>query len=320
MKILIVDDNAEDRYLLKLNMVHHGCEVIEAANGAEGLHLASSDRPDLIVSDALMPVMDGFQFLRCIKTDESLRSIPFIFYSAVYTGNKEAELAISLGAEAFIVKPKDAQEFWDELSTILTRCTLKKESVVRTELGHEEEDFLRKYSHIVAEKLEEKVRILEAARANIAEKEQEWQETFDAIGDCVTIHDLNNNVLLANKACRNVLGVSPDEIHSRKCFELFHKTRGPVGTCPMFSTVQTGASSEIELFEPSLNTWLSISCFPLSGKDGAVRGVVHFAKDITLRKKMEKDLSEQRSQPSLYFRTGGGRHCPRELGRALVEG
>lgn len=102
MKILIVEDIADDRRLLRYNLEHHGCEVIEAADGQEGLAMAKAHKPDMIISDALMPKMDGFQFLRAVKTDDSLKEIPFVFYSATYTGYKEAELAISLGAEEFI--------------------------------------------------------------------------------------------------------------------------------------------------------------------------------------------------------------------------
>src|SRR6185369_297950 len=104
MKTLVVDDNAADRKILRYLLERRGCEVIEAADGSEGLTMAEIHVPALIISDALMPKMDGFQFLRKIKTDPALRNIPFIFYSSVYTGTRDEQLAMSLGADAFVVK------------------------------------------------------------------------------------------------------------------------------------------------------------------------------------------------------------------------
>lgn len=160
MKVLIAEDDPATRRLLRLYVEMLKCEVIEAENGQAGLEMAVAHKPDLIISDAKMPVMDGFQFLRKIKGDEKLRSIPFIFYSSFYTGESEYELAMSLGAKAVISKPKTPAEFQDELCSILEECTTKKEKK-SAEKPMEDEEYLRKYSSIVVVKLEEKVEELE---------------------------------------------------------------------------------------------------------------------------------------------------------------
>lgn len=161
MNVLIVDDNADDRKILRYTLEHHGCEVVEAQDGQEGLERANALRPDLIISDALMPRMDGFEFLRRIKMAAELSSIPFVFHSAVYTGLKDKDLALSLGAEAFISKPMEPTAIWDELSAILQRCGDVGKRPEAVQLMEEEKEYLRKYSHVVAAKLEEKVRELE---------------------------------------------------------------------------------------------------------------------------------------------------------------
>ncbi len=102
MKILIAEDNYEDRKLLRYFLEKRNNEVIDAADGQEGLDKASVYIPDLIISDTLMPRMDGFEFLRNLKKDPELRSIPFIFYSAVYTGDQEQDLALSLSVPGHI--------------------------------------------------------------------------------------------------------------------------------------------------------------------------------------------------------------------------
>ncbi len=179
MKVLIVEDRPDDRKLLRYNLEQHSCEVLEASDGEKALEIARKELPDVIISDALMPKMDGFQLLRNIKQDEKLKSIPFIFYSAVYTGYKEAELAISIGAEAFVIKPKEPEEFWKELNDILEEVILKRQKRITAELIKEEEEFLRRYSHIVAIKLEEKVRELEKEIIQRKQIEEELRRSHE---------------------------------------------------------------------------------------------------------------------------------------------
>jgi signal transduction histidine kinase len=158
MKVLVVDDSRSDRKIIRYNLEWHGCQVLEAANGRQGLEIAAREKPDLIISDCLMPVMDGFQFLHELRKLTGLKSIPFFFYSAVYTGSKEAELAHSLGACAFIEKPKEPDEFWEEVGRIMAAETAGEGATATKGLG--EVEFLRDYSQLVAGKLEEKVREL----------------------------------------------------------------------------------------------------------------------------------------------------------------
>ncbi len=97
--ILIADDNSENRYMLEVLLQRNGFETNTATNGREALEAARSRRPDLIVSDVLMPVMDGFALCKEWKADPDLRGVPFVFYSATYTEPKDIELGLSLGAE-----------------------------------------------------------------------------------------------------------------------------------------------------------------------------------------------------------------------------
>jgi two-component system cell cycle sensor histidine kinase/response regulator CckA len=163
MNILIVEDNADDRRLLRHTLEHHGCTVIEARDGEEGLDLAIRHKPDIIVSDALMPRMDGFQLLRALKSDPHLKSIPFLFYSATYTGDQEVKLALSLGADAFVFKPTEPKELWEKTCAIMKAWEARQGIPAHVNLVESEEEYLREYSRIVATKLENKVRELEEA-------------------------------------------------------------------------------------------------------------------------------------------------------------
>lgn len=163
MNILIVEDNANEREILRFTLEHHGCMVIEAADGLEGIDLAIHHQPDIIVSNTLMPRMDGFQLLWALKADPKLTSIPFLFYSDTFTGEQEKKLAISLGAAAFIVKNKAPESVWLQADAAITATGKPKKTTVYPTIDKSDRKHLREYGRIVATKLEEKVRELEAA-------------------------------------------------------------------------------------------------------------------------------------------------------------
>ena len=111
MTILIVDDNEPNLYQLQVLLGASGYQVVTAVNGAEALTAARQNPPDLIISDILMPVMDGFTLCDEWKKDERLRQIPFVFYTATYTDERDREFALGLGAEQFLVKPEEPEVF-----------------------------------------------------------------------------------------------------------------------------------------------------------------------------------------------------------------
>src|SRR5512137_1297157 len=104
-KLLVVDDEHQNLYMLQVLLSANGFDVELASNGAEALELARRAPPDMIISDILMPVMDGFTLCRAWKEDERLKQIPFVFYTATYTAPRDEDFARSLGAARFIVKP-----------------------------------------------------------------------------------------------------------------------------------------------------------------------------------------------------------------------
>ncbi len=161
MRVLIVDDMPDDRQILRYIVQKNDHEVLEAENGLDALRMAKNTPPDLIISDALMPVMDGFQFLRAIKQEPELCSIPFVFYSATYKEEQDVRLAMSLGANSYLFKPMDPGELWEEIKSILEKA--KQMGQYPTELIKEDAEYLRQYSEVVAAKLEKKVVELEKA-------------------------------------------------------------------------------------------------------------------------------------------------------------
>ena len=163
--ILIVDDNEQNLYLLRTLLGGKGYTVEEARNGQEALDRAQQAPPDLIISDILMPVLDGFALCRRWRSDEALRDIPFVFYTATYTDPKDEELALGLGAARFIIKPAEPNEFLGILEKVLYEHG-QGQVVAPHEHDNDDVVYYQKYNQALVHKLESKM--LELERANRA--------------------------------------------------------------------------------------------------------------------------------------------------------
>ena len=120
-QVLIVDDELQNIEWLKVFLEEEGYGVVTAADGAEALAKARNDKPDIVISDILMPVMDGFTFCRAWKSDDTLSHIPFIFFTASYGDRRDEELANKLGAARFLRKPLNPDDILKNIREILER-------------------------------------------------------------------------------------------------------------------------------------------------------------------------------------------------------
>ena len=103
-RILIVEDQEDNRRILRDLLTNAGFKLIEATTGKEGVRLAELSRPDLILMDVQMPVLDGHEATQRIKTQPELRSIPIIVVTSYALSGDEAK-AIAAGADAYVAKP-----------------------------------------------------------------------------------------------------------------------------------------------------------------------------------------------------------------------
>ncbi|MDZ7790439.1 MAG: EAL domain-containing protein [Xanthomonadales bacterium] len=153
-QVLIVDDHEENRYLLRSLLSAHDFEVSEAADGLAALDQARSRAPDIVISDLLMPTMDGFTLLREWKADARLAAIPFIVYTATYTQSEDERLARDLGADAFLIKPTEPQVFLKRLEAVLDET--KRRPIQPRQPLAEGAEVERRYSQALVRKLEER--------------------------------------------------------------------------------------------------------------------------------------------------------------------
>lgn len=105
-RVLIVDDDAGIRLVCAASLSLDGCEVIEASNGQEGLELALTAAPDLVLVDICMPVLDGFGLAAALRGNERTSGLPVVFLTGEVDGHAKAR-AHALGAHGFLSKPFD---------------------------------------------------------------------------------------------------------------------------------------------------------------------------------------------------------------------
>ena len=118
-KILVVDDEIHIVQIVKFNLEKRGgYEVLTAKNGEEGLEIAKSEKPDLILSDVMMPKMSGFQFCEALKKDDEIKSIPFIILTAKGQEN-DIKTGEDLGVDDYITKPFSPKALLEKVAEIL---------------------------------------------------------------------------------------------------------------------------------------------------------------------------------------------------------
>ncbi|MBN2706457.1 MAG: response regulator [Deltaproteobacteria bacterium] len=312
MRVLIVDDLHDARLLLRYMVEKNGHEAIEAANGAEGLEIAKNSRPDLIISDALMPVMDGFRFLRALKADAELGAIPFVIYSSTYKEDQDVRLAMSLGADAYLFKPMEPAELWQEVTAVLERIPDHRK--YPSALIKDDADYLKRYSEVVATKLEEKVLALETALAQRRQAEISLQENIalmraiaDSALDAVLMLDRDGRISYWNPAAERIFGYTDKEAIGRDLHQLLAPERYRKvahAALPGFERTGQGHAIGVTLELEACHRQgheisVELSLSSLEFRDGW--HAVGIIRDISERKRAQELLAQQKDELTAIF-------------------
>lgn len=161
-KILVVDDIAINRKLLIALLSHDGHVTLEASDGAEALAVAAAEAPQLVISDILMPSMDGYSFVRQLRADARLRATPVIFYTAHFHEHEARELASACGVACVLVKPCPTGQLLNVIDRILT-------GIPESDVFATNNEFDREHLLLITDKLAEKANALEVTIARFAE-------------------------------------------------------------------------------------------------------------------------------------------------------
>jgi len=155
MKIMVVEDDENSRVMLLNLLKGNGHCVQSAMNGKIALELLKDSLPDLVITDILMPEIDGFDLCRKIKSNSEWAHIPLIFYTATYTSRADHELGTLMGASRFIIKPQEPDVLLKLINDVINESPKGKLPPPQTPMSINEA-IERKQIAAVGEKLQKK--------------------------------------------------------------------------------------------------------------------------------------------------------------------
>lgn len=275
-RILVVDDESANRYLLEVVLRGAGYEVVSATNGAEALEAARAAPPALVISDILMPVMDGFVLCKEWKADGLLGTIPFLFYTATYTEEEDERFALSLGADHFLRKPLEPDALLAAVEEALGGGKAAARPA-RTDLAAELA-FLAAHDEALARKLQQK-------HEQLLQSERKYRSYFDSSPVAIIVLDGSGRVLDFNPAASRLSLYPASELRTRSLSDLLDPA---------------SAHAALGAFAALPSPAAAPATYRLRRRDGAVRElnvtairldaerVLAFCEDVTERLRAEE--------------------------------
>jgi PAS domain S-box-containing protein/diguanylate cyclase (GGDEF)-like protein len=302
--ILVVDDHRTNRYLLQEVLKGQGYRVATASNGAEALQEARQNPPDLIVTDILMPVMDGFSLCWEWKHDERLKQIPLVCYTGTYTDDRNREFALELGAERFIVNTGTPEDLINVIREVLEACQRDGPEALAPRVA-ENTMYLRQHNELLTRKLEDKMRQLEQAHRGLqhdivarmqAEKANaQLAAIIESSDDAIISRALDGTILTWNAGAERLFGWTAGEAIGRN-ITLIVPLELEKDLAPKRAQVHAGqpltARDTVRLTKDGRRIDVSVTPSPIRNERGEVTGVSLIIQDISERHQQEQKIAK----------------------------
>ena len=324
-QVLLVDDKEENLYFLSVLLKGSGFETACAHHGTEALEMARRAPPILLIADILMPVMDGFALCREWNKDPDLKSIPFVFYTATYTDDRDQEFAISLGAKRFLVKPMEPDDLIKAIRETIQQAGTPAAAAESKPSGaaaaEEESVYLRQYNESLIRKLELKMEQLEQTNRELKQDIAHRKRTeaintrlvmaAEQASDAIVITDAEGAIQYVNAAFttmtgyprEEVLGKNPRIVKSGRQDEAFYRE--------LWQTIASGKKWRRRLVNKRKDGTLyteEAAISPLRDAEGRIINFVSAKRDITERLQMEDQLRQSQKMDAMGQLSGGIAH------------
>ena len=250
-RVLLVDDNADMREYVQ-RLLSERFEVTVAENGQMALEKAMADPPDLVLTDVMMPVMDGFQLLTALRTNSKTQLLPIIMLSA-RAGEESRVEGLQAGADDYLVKPFTARELIARVEAHVKMSRLRREFYEQ--------------------------------RSELQRQLRQAADAVEHLTDGFQIFDKDWRIVYINPAGEQLTGRSKEELTQKPIWDTYPQLKGSTLETECRRAVREQVPAEIEYLSPISHRWLKLRVYP--SPDG---GAAVYSRDITAVRKAEEAL------------------------------
>jgi two-component system cell cycle sensor histidine kinase/response regulator CckA len=307
MKALIVDDSAVNLKLLRALLATEGIECIDAADGRKALEVLASEPVDCVVTDILMPEMDGYRLCQEIRSSPALRGLPIIVYTATYVSPGDKKLAVEMGADVYMKKPSPAKELGSAIRELIGRPR-------RGDHTAASEVVLKQYNEALVKKLEERnVQLHEEAR-KLSISEEKFRQLTDSIQEVFFMTDAGaEQMLYISPAYETIWGRSCQSLYDcpRDWAEAIFEGDRPRVLAYVLEQSSQGLAYQLEyqIVRPDgTRRWIRVRSFPIRDSAGRVYRFAGTAADITEEKRLREQFLHAQKLEAVGKLAGGVAH------------
>jgi signal transduction histidine kinase/CheY-like chemotaxis protein len=238
LHVLVVEDMEENLLLLLDVFAESGYDVTGARNGQEALERIASSSVDLIVADAMMPKMDGFQLCKEVRAHPRFKTVPFVIYTGNYIDAADEAFARNVGVDRYVVKTGGVDPLVDAVNVLAEeRYGTRNRPGSSGNIRMDDQSFLEQHHAIIIKKLEEKMaeletyaRTLEQKNREIQTSEDRYRDLFDHASIAICVVDrATGRILDANRRASELLKYSRPELYQLPRLPFGDHTIAPSG-------------------------------------------------------------------------------------------
>lgn len=306
--ILIVDDDRLNLKLLKATLGGGGYETLEARDGVEALDVLEHARVLAVISDAMMPKMDGFSLCAELRARARYDQVPFLLYTSTYTDGQDEQLALMLGADGYLRKPARPAELMGMLERIVESRSLAGTPCRQTRSNLE---LFRRYGKTLTRKLEERNAMLSHQKEVLNASETRLRGILEAGPDGVQILGADHLTLEINGAGLELLEAkSQREVATKSLFAWIDEDCH-AQVLAALQVVWQGAKRSVEFSVTNKGggkRWLEMHAAPLRDGAGKITSIMAITRDLTERKLLEEQFVQAQKMEIIGQFSGGIAH------------